>query len=131
MFNTHRAEGTCFFMTNILIVDDSDDDRDFLLSFLTHEGYFCEEALNGKEALEKIKLKKFDLIISDFHMPDGDGPWLVSAVSKLNHRPRVILVSSDAIQEGHSLFSLGLVDGFLSKPLDFKLLLTQIRQFGF
>jgi CheY-like chemotaxis protein len=112
---------------NILIVDDSMDDRDVLMSFLTHEGYSCDEASNGKEALEKIKAKKFDLIISDFQMPDGDGPWLATELSKLKLSLKLILVSSDAVSEGQSLYKAGLVDFFLSKPLDFKLLLTKIR----
>jgi CheY-like chemotaxis protein len=118
-------------MKKILVVDDSDDDRELVVSFLTLKGYSCEEARNGKEALEKIKEKKFDLVISDFQMPDGDGPWLATELDKLNLNISFILVSSDAVQEGKSLFNLGLVDCFLSKPLDFNLLLGQIHQLGF
>jgi CheY-like chemotaxis protein len=118
-------------MKNILVVDDSVDDRELLLGFLTRKGYFCEEAPNGKEALEIIKVKKFDLVISDFQMPDGDGPWLANELARLNLKISFILVSSDAVQEGQSLFSLGLVDCFLPKPLDFKLLGSQIHRLGF
>jgi CheY-like chemotaxis protein len=114
---------------NILIVDDSVDDRDVVMSFLTHEGYLCDEATNGKEAIEKIKVKKFDLVISDFQMPEGDGPWLASEISQLKLPLKFILVSSDAVGEGQLLHSAGLVDFFLSKPLDFNLLLSKIRSF--
>jgi DNA-binding response OmpR family regulator len=114
-------------MKKILIVDDSVDDRSLLMSFLTHNGFLCDEASSGKEALERIMVKDYDLIISDFQMPDGDGPWLASQVKESQLTPKFLLISSDAVLEGQNLFTQKKIDMFLSKPLDFSLLLNQIN----
>jgi CheY-like chemotaxis protein len=114
-------------MKKILIVDDSADDRDLLLSFLTQNGFLCDEASSGKEALERIMIKVYDLIISDFQMPDGDGPWLASQLKQSHFTSKFLLVSSEAVLEGQKLLDENKIDMFLSKPLDFNLLLSHIN----
>ncbi|MET0443121.1 MAG: response regulator [Pseudorhodoplanes sp.] len=57
----------------ILIVDDAALIRTYYRAALEPRGYEIEEALNGLEALEKLLLKSFDLIIVDVNMPQMDG----------------------------------------------------------
>lgn len=53
----------------ILIVDDSEDNRVLLIHYLKNLPFECDEAENGKEAVEKYKTQKYDLIFMDIQMP--------------------------------------------------------------
>ncbi len=65
---------------NILIIDDDPPIADFLKKLLEYEGN-VETAQNGKEGLQKIKEKYFDVIISDISMPVMDGIEFYSQAS--------------------------------------------------
>ncbi|NIP42537.1 MAG: response regulator [candidate division Zixibacteria bacterium] len=57
----------------ILVVDDTPVIRRLLCDVLESEGYEIEEAIDGVEALEKIRASKFDLVFCDIHMPRKNG----------------------------------------------------------
>lgn len=60
-------------MTHILIVDDSEPDRDLLKMLLEFNGYSVAVAGNGVEALAAARSRRPDAIISDVAMPKMDG----------------------------------------------------------
>lgn len=57
----------------VLIVDDAALVRVYYRQALEQAGYRVDEALNGLEALEKVLLHSFDLLIVDINMPQMDG----------------------------------------------------------
>jgi two-component system response regulator (stage 0 sporulation protein F) len=57
----------------ILVVDDTPVIRRLLCEVLISEGYETEEAVDGMEAIEKIKSSKYDLVFCDIHMPRKNG----------------------------------------------------------
>ena len=57
----------------ILIVDDSESIREVVSFTLKNDGYNVEMARNGILALDKIRSKDYDLVISDIVMPEMDG----------------------------------------------------------
>src|SRR5262245_46129308 len=57
----------------ILVVDDSATNRHALTEMLAKHGYKCTVAESGKEAIEKAKAEKPDMILMDVVMPDMDG----------------------------------------------------------
>ena len=57
----------------VLIVDDASLVRAYYRQALEHAGYQVDEALNGLEALEKVLMRSFDLLIVDINMPQMDG----------------------------------------------------------
>jgi two-component system, chemotaxis family, chemotaxis protein CheY len=64
----------------VLIVDDARLVRSFYRSILEKHGYEVDEALNGLEALEKLLLGSFDLLVVDINMPKMDGLTFLRAV---------------------------------------------------
>ena len=58
---------------NILVVDDESIIRDYLKEILKRLGCNIDEAVNGKEAIEKLKNIEYDIIITDIRMPDVSG----------------------------------------------------------
>lgn len=67
-------------MKKILVVDDSATVRAVIKATLTK--YSITEAVDGKEALEKIVNDKFELIITDLHMPKMNGCELATEIRK-------------------------------------------------
>jgi CheY-like chemotaxis protein len=68
---------------NILLVEDDEIQRLLMRNFFVEEGWTVFLAEHGKEALEKIKRDRMDLIVSDIYMPVMDGIKLHRAVRKM------------------------------------------------
>jgi DNA-binding response OmpR family regulator len=62
---SHRAR--------ILLVDDDPLITDLVVDMLGMDGHDVETASDGMEALERLKSQRFDLIVTDLHMPKLDG----------------------------------------------------------
>ncbi|RUR05509.1 hybrid sensor histidine kinase/response regulator [Legionella sp. km772] len=79
----------------ILIVDDNSDMRDYLKRIIGLR-WNVETAANGDAALERLKAKKFDLVITDLMMPKLDGYGLVKSVraDPLFHNIPIIILSA-------------------------------------
>jgi len=74
---------------HILVVDDQPSIRLMLESGLSLSGFRVSCARNGTEAVMAASSKKFDAVISDIYMPDGDGLALLSALKHLDPPPLV------------------------------------------
>lgn len=75
-------------------------------------------AVNGKEALEKYKPDLFDIVISDFIMPEIDGMELTKQIKAINKEQIVIILSAhDEHHYVEKLTEAG-VDDFIFKPLN-------------
>lgn len=64
----------------ILVVDDSVSTREIEISMLELEGYEVVGAVDGVDALEKLRESRFDLVVSDLHMPRMDGLQLLENI---------------------------------------------------
>ena len=103
-------------MHRILIIDDELPVRFSLRMILKgFEGLEIEEAQNGREGLEKIRQKKYDVVFLDIKMPDMEGDKVVEELQAFPEKPKVILVSAYT----HTLIGKQItpyVQGVISKP---------------
>ena len=102
----------------ILLVDDNDDIRETYQIGLQNLGFEIVPASSVSDALRLISTEKFDVLLSDLHMPDdGDGFTVVSAM-RHTHPQAVTLVLSGypAIKEAMSAILLE-ADEVLTKPI--------------
>lgn len=100
----------------ILVVDDEELVRRFIVTFLSQLGYSCVAALDGIDALDKIKENKIDAVITDIKMPKMDGILLTKEIS--THYPGVPVMVMTAFDEEYSAgtaISLGARE-FIKKP---------------
>jgi len=86
-------------MERILVVDDDRGIQDVLDIMLTREGYQVSTADDGAAALEIIRKKKFDLVITDLKMPRVDGIDLLKGVKEAAPGTAVILLTAFASGE--------------------------------
>lgn len=76
----------------ILLVDDDRDFRDSAADYLEGHGYFVLKASSGAAALEVLEANHVDAIITDIHMPDGNGIELLNAIRLRNPDISTVIV---------------------------------------
>ena len=78
----------------------------------------CEEAEDGVDALSKLKLAKYDFVVSDINMPNMTGFELLKAIKEdpnLKHLP-VLMVTAEARKEDIVLAAQSGAAGYIVKP---------------
>jgi len=115
-------------MPTVLIIDDEKAIRNTLKEILEYENFKVEEALDGKDALQKIEKLKLDLILCDIKMPGGmDGLELLQKFQKQIPETPVVMISGHGnIETAVEAVKKGAYD-FIQKPLDLNRLLVTIR----
>src|SRR5215217_7553184 len=111
-------------MAHIVIADDEDDVREFLLRAMRRYAPHAEVTgvANGAAALEMIRQRGCDLLISDHRMPVMTGVELLQAVRESQPSLPVIIISADVTAEAAAI-EAG-VTAFFYKPLT----IGQLRQ---
>lgn len=107
-------------MKKVIVVDDNEEICLVLKYFLKEEGYQAAVAYTGREALAKVKQKRFDVMILDVHLPDIDGLRVLQSSHHLQPAMKIIMVSGDgnfALKE--KAVALG-AESFFEKPFDLK-----------
>jgi DNA-binding response OmpR family regulator len=111
--------------SNILIVDDDDSIRSLLQQELGDAGYNIDQASNGKEALQRVRENRPDLIILDIMMPEMNG-FDVAAVLKNDPETMDIpIIVLSVVQDKARGFRIG-IDRYLTKPIDTGLLFNEV-----
>jgi len=100
----------------VLVVDDEENIRNLSVFFSFH-GYEAVSAGNGKEALDILKYKSCELVMTDMDMPEMNGLALVDTIRKLNIPVTIIGMS---FQDKKSEFLKAGADYFLCKPFNFQ-----------
>lgn len=106
----------------LLLVDDSEDNRVLMIHYLKSLPFDCEEAVNGQEAFEKFKEKKYDLVFMDMQMPIMTGyksTELIRYYEKMNnlkHTPIVALTATAVVEDLKRAVSSG-CDSYAVKPV--------------
>ncbi|MFC1782446.1 sigma-54-dependent transcriptional regulator [Planctomycetota bacterium] len=105
-------------MASILVVDDQEMMRDSLEATLSRAGHKVAVCGGGYEALEKIKQRSFDVIISDLKMPKMDGLTFLDELGKLSLDVPVLMMTAYAtIKTAVSAMRKGAFD-YIQKPFD-------------
>ena len=113
-------------MLKILVVDDEIKIREVVSEYASASGYECDQACNGKEAVEKVAAGNYDCVILDVMMPELDG---FSACRKIKAMKDVAVIMLSARgQEDDKLFFFDLgVDDYVTKPFSPKELMARIK----
>ncbi len=115
----------------ILYVEDNPDNRSLIRRVLEAENYLVVEAINAKQALEKLESCDIDLVLMDINMPEMDGYTLTAKIREIQKFSKVPIVAVTAnVMRGDREKSLGAgCDGYIQKPIDIDTLSQQIERF--
>ena len=114
------------FIAHILVVDDDDGIRSLVKKYLNENKYLVTTAENAENALEKIKIIKFDLIILDIMMPGKSGLDFIKENKKKIKTPIILLTAKGEAYERVEGLEIG-ADDYLPKPFEPKELILRIQ----
>ncbi len=114
----------------ILVVDDTEDNRQILRDLLGMAGYDMVEAHDGAEAVERASEHRPDLILMDIQMPVMDG---YEATRRIKADPAlraipVIAVTSYALSGDEEKTRAAGCDGYVAKPYSPRQMLSKVRE---
>lgn len=111
--------------SKLLVVDDEPEMCNSLKKLLEKKGYQVSVAFSGKEALEKMQIERFDLIICDIVMPEIGGLVFLSRIDPTI--PVIMMTAYASIETARKAFRWGVRD-YLVKPFKFEELLLIIEE---
>lgn len=113
---------------SLLIVDDNEANRALLARRLRRQGYTVSLAENGRQALEKLRGRRFDLVLLDVIMPEMGGYPVLENIKEdpeLRHIPVIMISALDDLEMLTRCIQKGAED-YLAKPFDPVLLRARI-----
>ena len=113
----------------LLVVDDSEMNRDMLARRLERRGYTVAAAEHGRQALEMIAAQPYDLVVLDIMMPGMSGLDVLEALRRehaATELPVIMATAKDQSEDIVTALQLGAND-YVTKPLDFPVLLARVQ----
>jgi len=115
-------------MARILVVDDEQKMRHLLSMMLENRGHTADQAQDGREALQKLAQKPYDLVITDLRMPHVDGRELFREMKALGLDIPVIFITAFAtVESAVESLQEGVVD-YISKPFEEERILATVER---
>jgi two-component system cell cycle response regulator DivK len=118
-------------MKRILVVEDTEDNRQIMRDLLSNAGYDMIEAQDGAEGIAMAQSHRPDLILMDIQLPVLDGyeaTQRIKADPALAHIP-IIAVTSYALSGDEAKTKAAGCDGYVAKPFSPRELLSKVREY--
>lgn len=120
----------------VLVAEDHPVNQRMVVLMLNRLGHRADVAANGIETLEALQRQPYDVVLMDIQMPEMDGlaatrqirQWWTPPHSMTYARPRIIAMTANAMQGDRDQCLAAGMDEYLSKPVRFEDLATQLRQ---
>jgi DNA-binding response OmpR family regulator len=111
----------------LLIIEDEKDLRKSIVSYLSEEGYTCEDAEDFEQGIEKINKGRFDCFIIDIMLPKGTGLDLIKHIKNKSSDSGIIIVSAkNSLEDKLTGLEHG-ADDYISKPFHLSELNARIK----
>lgn len=115
----------------ILIVDDNEINLTVAEGIIRPIQARVTTALSGKEAIDKISVKHYDLIFMDHMMPELDGIETTHIIRRFHEEYNdvpIIALTANAMEESKSMFLVEGMNDFIAKPIEIKIISSKLRQ---
>lgn len=116
---------------NILVVDDNNINITVTQGLLEPLQMHVDAALSGKEAINMIQKKKYDLIFMDHMMPEMDGVEATMLIRQKHPNYAnvpIIALTANAVGNVKELFLRAGMNDFVAKPIELRLIVSKVRQ---
>jgi signal transduction histidine kinase/DNA-binding response OmpR family regulator len=113
---------------NILIAEDNLINQKLAIRVLSKLGYNPEIANNGKEAVEMLQERFYDVILMDMLMPEMDGLEATRTIrSKPDRQPQIIAMTANALPEDREICLKAGMNEYISKPIKLEILVDMLK----
>jgi len=115
----------------ILVAEDHLVNQKLALAVLDKLGYQPDMAANGKEVLEQVSHRNYDIILMDVQMPEMDGLEATRMIRRcIEHQPVILAMTANAMQGDRDSCLQAGMDDYISKPLDLDELIAQLKKWS-
>ncbi len=114
-------------MKRVLIVEDYLPLRQLLCRLLETSGLDVATATDGIQALEKLRRRKFDVVLLDLGLPRMNGLEVLARLRKRKVRPKVIVITGDEAPETVLRAVRGQAYKYVTKPFEPKMLVETVH----
>ncbi|CAM4136685.1 response regulator [Pseudoalteromonas byunsanensis] len=106
--------------TSVLIVDDNDAAREIMSNLIKGLGFATYAVASAQEALDELARRPYQLVFTDWSMPEMDGCELASRIYALEMepKPKIILVTAHSRELDMNEELIAKLDGIISKPIN-------------
>jgi len=115
-------------MAKILVVEDERSVRQALLFELIDEGHDVHSASGFEEAASAMRAFRYDVVVSDIFLDDGNGVQLMELARKMNKPTPFIVISAYPDSELAQQVKMLLKDRFLEKPFHSRTLMKKVGE---
>lgn len=112
----------------VLVVEDCEPMRNYVVDLLESEGYVVTAATDGVQAMEKFSTADFDIVLTDIAMPGKDGIDTIMEIRELH--PPVGIVAMSGVDARESLLRIATIydaDEVIKKPFTREQLLAAVE----
>lgn len=103
----------------VLVAEDNPFNQTIALKILEKMGVYADLAVNGKEVVEMLRKKDYDIILMDIQMPEMDGLEAARAIRGENYNLPIIAMTANTTEKDcENCFDAGM-NGYISKPIDY------------
>jgi len=110
----------------VLVVDDEPQIRRVLRTTLTGQGYEVHDAKTGEDALEAVRLQRFDLVLLDMNMPGMGGTETCREIRESSEVAIIMLTVRNTEQDKVAALDAG-ADDYVTKPFSMRELIARVR----
>ncbi len=111
----------------VLLIEDEKKQSEFIQRALEQDYYKVDVVYDGKEALDRIEVRDYDLVIVDLNLPNVQGDEIVKKIRQLELKtPVLVLTANDDLNSKVANLDNG-ADDYLTKPFALDELLARVR----
>ena len=114
---------------SILLAEDNLINQKLAVKVLNKLGYSPDVAGDGREAIEMLQIKPYDVILMDILMPELDGLQATKEIRATHaYQPKIVAMTANAFPEDREACFAAGMDGYLSKPLKVDLFIKTLKE---
>ncbi|MBT0571736.1 response regulator [Curvibacter sp. CHRR-16] len=110
-----------------LVVEDEQDIAQVLSEYMAHNGYDVDMVYDGQDALDKIAVERYDIVLLDQMLPTVDGTVVLKNLQKFRSSTGIIMITA-RVEEIDRLLALELgADDYICKPFSLREVLARVK----
>jgi signal transduction histidine kinase/ligand-binding sensor domain-containing protein/DNA-binding response OmpR family regulator len=123
------ADFALLYPFTMLIAEDNMMNQKLIIRVLNKLGYQPDLANDGREVMDMMSRRKYDLILMDIQMPNIDGLEATRLIRKtFNAQPLIVAMTANALSEDKENCIKAGMDGYMSKPINLELITTTLAE---